>query len=204
VAHFKSAEAIRGCYDDAVKRMEEGTCPCRIVLGERTDVQLFYRLRPTGIDRDGWARRRGSLRVANLMAVGGIRLKLELTSPGGGVKVRTEILVNGTCVCRLVPPPLSFEIGIPLPPSGGVVKIEFLSDNDILLQNDPRRRALRICSIELVGLGTIDQLELPAAPDGAERKAKAAEKVPQKPAGKVSPLMRLGRRLRQLFSLPKE
>jgi hypothetical protein len=201
VAHFRSVEAIRACYDDAVKGLGEKICPCHIGFGESTEVQLLYRLRPIGIDRDGWAGRRCSLRVANPAAIGGLRLKLELTHPSASERVRTEIYVDGTLICTLTAPPFSFELGIPLPTNGREVRIEFASNNDILLHNDPRRRAIRFCSIELVEPGTMVALELPA---GAKvPKVKPVKKAPQKPVEKVSSVIRLGRRLRRFFSRPR-
>lgn len=172
-----------------------------VVHFKSTDVHLLYRLRPTGIDRDDWAGRRCSLRVANPSAVGGLRLKLELTNPSATDRVRTEIYVDGRLICTLAAPPFSFELGIPLPTSGGEVRIEFVSNNDILLHNDPRRRAIRFCSIDLLIPGTIIALELPA---GAKvPQLKSAKKAPQKSAEKVSSVIRLGRRLRRLFPRPR-
>lgn len=190
VGHLKSPEAVRGYYQEAVNVLRGELRPGEIKFGPDTDVGELHRLRPIGVDRDGWVGKCGVLRVANTQVVGGLRLHLELTNPGPDARVRTEVSVNGALAGTLVSPPFAFTVGIPLPQEGGEVRVEFTSNHDIALLDDPRRRSIRFITMELLEPGVLVEAEFPGTPSPpADPKPKV-----KRPAVEAKPQVSVPRR----------
>lgn len=190
VSHLKSPEEVRGYYEEAVNVLRGELRPGEIRFGLDTNVGDLHRLRPIGVDRDGWVGKRGVLRVANTQVVGGLRLHLELANPGPEARVRTDVSVNGSLAGTLVSPPFAFTVGFPLPQEGGEVVVEFTSNHDIALLDDPRRRSIRFITIELLEPGALTEAKFPGAP----LPSAAPTPKTKRPAGEAKPKASMPRR----------
>ncbi|MCE9519627.1 MAG: hypothetical protein K8R87_08760 [Verrucomicrobia bacterium] len=157
----KTPDQLREIVDEARQRLRRGLAPCAITLDQATSAEslrMLHRMLPVGIDRDGWARKRCRLRIANTDIVAAARLRLAFRMDVEVARQVMEIFLNGRPIRSHVPPPFGPSLLLEINAAEGDAVIDFISHDEFPLESEPRCRSFRIACVDLLSVAELARI----------------------------------------------